>query len=63
MQAFSCSNMQRIGNAEMIPQNLVQGGMFINPQDFLDGNDSGAVTGKNNKIMFCDKHILCGKLR
>ena len=50
--------VQRVGNAEMMPQKLVQCGIFVNPDNFLYGYDGNAVVGKHNKIMLCDKHIF-----
>lgn len=57
-----CRNVQRIGNAEMIPEKFVQGRMFVNPDNFPDRYDRNSVFRSFNKIMLCDKHIIRGKL-
>ena len=46
----------------MIPEQLVQGGMFINPDNLLDWHNSHSISGSFNKKVFRDKHILCGEL-
>ena len=57
-----CRNVQRIGNAEMIPEKFVQGRMFVNPDNFPDRYDRNSVFRSFDKIMLRDKHIIRGKL-
>ena len=55
--------MQCVGNAEMIPQNVVQCGILVDPNDLADRNDRHGLIGKSNKKMFRDIHVLGGELR
>ena len=55
---FVCGNMQRIGNAEMIPEQFVQRGVFVDPDNFLDRYNRNAVFGGFDKEMLRNKHIF-----
>ena len=58
VQVLVCGNMQRIGNAEMIPQNIVQCGIFVDPHDLLDRDNSHGLIRKCDEKVLRDKHIL-----
>ncbi len=47
----------------MIREQLVQRGMFINPNDFFNGDDCNPIFGRFDKKMFGNKHIFSCKLR
>ena len=59
---FVGRNVHRIGDAKVIPEKLVQGGVFVNPQYLPDGQDSIAVGRSHNKVVLRDKHIFRSQL-
>ena len=56
------TDMQCVGNTEMIPEKLMECGVLINPYDLVDRDDRISVNGCLNKKVFCDKHIFRCKL-
>ncbi|MFR8861251.1 MAG: hypothetical protein ACLVH0_04200 [Coprococcus eutactus] len=49
----------------MVPEELVQGGMFIKPDDFLNWNKGNSIRRDFNKEMLGNKHIFrasCGSV-
>ena len=63
IQMLVSTDMQCVGDTEMIPEELVQRGIFVDPDDFIDRYDRIAVDGSFNEKMFRDKHIFRCKLR
>ena len=63
IQMFVGTDMQCVGDTEMIPEELVQRGVFVDPYDLIDRYDRIAVDGSLNEKMFRDKHVLRRKLR
>ena len=63
IQVLVCGDMQRIGNTEMIPQNIVQCGIFVDPHDLLDRDNSHGLVCKRDEKVLRDKHILGRQLR
>ena len=57
------TDVQCIGNAEMIPEEFVQGRVFIDPDDLIDRHDSISINGSLNKKVLSDEHVLRCKLR
>ena len=57
IQVLIGTDMQRVGNAEMIPEELVECGIFVNPYDLVDRHNRISIDGGLNKKMFRDKHI------
>lgn len=62
IQVLVGTDMQGIGNTEMIPEKLMQGGILVNPDNFIDGDDGISINGGFNEKMLRDKHVLRGKL-
>ncbi len=54
--------MQGIGNRKVVPQKLMQGRVFVDPDDLTDRHDRHTIIGRFNKIMLRDEHIFRGKL-
>jgi len=48
------TDMQCVGNTEMIPEKLMECGVLINPYDLVDRDDRISVNGCLNKKVFCD---------
>ena len=46
----------------MVPEELVQGGMFIKPDDFLNRNKGNSIRRDFNKEMLGNKHIFRSQL-
>lgn len=57
------ADVQRVGDAEMIPEELVQRRVFVDPDDFVDRYDGISVDGGFDKKMLCDEHVLRRELR
>jgi hypothetical protein len=60
IQAFLGGDVQGIRNAEMMPQKFMQGGIFINPQNFTDRYNGYAKVGGFDKVVLRNKHIFGG---
>ena len=58
IQMLVGTDMQCVGNTEMIPEKLMECGVLINPYNLVDRDDRISINRGFNKIMFCDKHIL-----
>ena len=54
---------QGVTDGKMVPEELMQGGVFVDPQDFTDGNNGNTVGTRLNEIMLCDEHVLGCQLR
>ena len=55
-------NVQRVGDAEVVPQKFVQGGVLVDPDNGGDGHNSHAeIAGLDEKVLR-DEHILCRQL-
>ena len=57
------TDMQCVGNTEMIPEKLMECGVLVNPYDLVDRDDRISVNGGLDKKVFCDKHIFRCELR
>ena len=57
------TDMQRVGDAEVVPEKLVERRVFVDPDDLIDRYNGIAVHRGLDEEMFCDKHILRCKLR
>ena len=49
---------QGITDGEVVPQELMQRRVFVDPDDLADGHNGNAVGTGLNKIVLCDEHIL-----
>ena len=56
------TDMQCVGNTEMIPEKLMECGVLVNPYDLVDRDDRISVNGGLDKKVVCDKHIFRCKL-
>ena len=63
IQMLVGTDMQCVGDTEMVPEKLVQRGVFVDPYDLLARYDRIAVDGSFNAKMFRDKHIFRCSLR
>jgi len=63
IQMLVGTDMQCVGDTEMVPEKLVQRGVFVDPYDLIDRYDRIAVDGSFNEKMFRDKHIFRCELR
>ena len=57
------TDMQRVGDAEVVPEKLVERRVFVDPDDLIDRYNGIAVHRGLDEEMFCDEHILRCKLR
>ena len=57
------TDMQRVGDAEVVPEKLVERRVFVDPDDLIDRYNGIAVHRGLDEEMLCDKHILRRKLR
>ena len=63
IQMLVGTDMQCVGDTEMVPEKLVQRGVFVDPYDLIDRYDRIAVDGSFNEKMFRDIHIFRCELR
>ena len=57
IQLLVGTDMQCVGDTEMVPEKLVQRGVFVDPYDLIDRYDRIAVDGSFNEKMFRDKPV------
>lgn len=57
------ADVQRVRNTKMVPEELVQCRVFINPDDLVNRHNGVAVDGCLDEKMLGDEHVLSGELR
>ena len=62
VKVLICCNMKRVRDTEVIPEEFMEGRVFVNPYNLVNRYHGNAVIGSLNKKVFRDKHILGGEL-